>query len=195
MKIILIHGSVNYIAKPSIISTITKKLAKVIFKGTTQDYMSAFENYLKEKEYDVEQHQWSGSVSLEEIRNEGRKLHRKLKKEKEVLIVAKSNGGLIAQFSLLGLNHKLIQIATPNINPKTDLDIINIYSNTDKIQQAGIRFYGLMTGHIGSRKLYGDNVRNISMDGLRHVDFGKEQYYPIYEELIRKTIQEIKKTD
>jgi len=188
MKIILIDGFSNYVTKAHLISNISKKISKIIFGRTTQDYMNKFEKYLNDKGYETEQHKWSKSIKLKEIREEAKKLHRELKKEENILIVAKSNGGLLAQYALLGLNHKLIQIATPNIQTKTDLHIINIYSNTDKIQKAGIKYYELLTGHVGSRKMYGKHIRNISMDGLDYNDFGKEKYYPIYEDIIKKVI-------
>lgn len=150
--------------------------------------MDLFESFLKEKKYEVVQFKWNESIKLSKIREEARKLHRELKKEKNILIVAKNNGGILAQYALLGLDYKLIQIATPNINPKTTLHIINIYSNNDNIQKAGIKFYQMTTGHHGSRKMYGDNVRNIAMDGLSHNDFNKKEKYYIYENIIKKTI-------
>lgn len=188
MKIILIHGSKNYIQKPKWIRAISKAISKKLFGRITPKYMDFFEEFLKKKDYEVEQFKWSGSLKISDIREEAKKLHRELKKEEDILIFAKSNGGLLAQYALLGLNHKLIQIATPNIQSKTELQIINIYSNTDKIQKAGIKYYQLLTGHVGSRKMYGEHVRNISMDGLNHDDFDKEEKYKTYEDIIKKII-------
>lgn len=189
MKIILVHGSKNYISKSKWTTKISKTISKKLFGKDTKQYMDDLEKYLKEKGYNVEQFKWSESIQLSEIRNEAKKLHRELKKEEKILIVAKSNGGILSQYALLGLDQPLIQIGTPNINLKTNLHIINIYSNTDKTQQRGIEFYQLTTGHVGSRKLYGEHVRNIAIDGLNHEDFDKEENYKIYEDIIEKTIR------
>lgn len=190
MKIILINGSKNYNQKSNWIKATSKAISKNLFGEKTQENMNSFEKFLKEHNYDVKQFKWNGKLEISKIREEAKKLHRELKKEKNILIVAKNNGGLLAQFALLGLNHKLIQIATPNVQTKTNLYVINIYSNTDKIQKAGIKYYQLLTGHISSRKMYGKNVRNISMDGLNHDEFDKKDKYKIYEDIIKKVINE-----
>lgn len=187
MKILLIHGSTNFAPKNKLFQAITKKITTTFFKQQSGEPITTFQKYLEEKGYEVELYKWSGNANITSIREEGKILHRKLKKEPEQLLFAISNGGLLAQYALLGLEHKLIQVGTPNINPKTNLHIINIYSNTDKTQQLGINFYRFMTGHVGSRKLYGDKVRNIAMDGLSHKELDEQTQYDKYEELIRKT--------
>ncbi len=190
MEVIIIHGSKTYLNGSQWIRRLSYKIASCFSEEVPSfNYVYKFKNYLQRKGIKAEVFRWSGNIGLSDIKEASKRLNKILVKKKKVILFGKSNGGLISQFSAMKNEEKIlkiVQVGTPNLskNYAGNIPLVNIYSNSDKMQRNGIILYSALRFKRGSRKLFGEQVKNIVMNLNNHKDFNHKKIFDFYYKYI-----------
>jgi hypothetical protein len=190
MKVIVIHGSKTYFGKPSY-KNLTYLLArKIIGEDPTHKYADDMRDSFIKKGLKSEVFYWNGDIFLWKIKKAAEKLAEDINKKRvPVIIFAKSNGAILAQFASMKTNliKKIVQIGAPNLSKhsKIKIPLINIYSPIDNIQRRGIILNSIFNFSMGSRKLEGTNVQNIILNGKNHRDWNNKKMFGFYYKLLK----------
>jgi hypothetical protein len=192
MQVIIIHGSaiVPYGSK-RFRDFLNKILGAFLEEEPNFDYTIKLNRYLKERNIKSDIFLWSAGILIKDFKRAAEELKKVIKKSKgEIIIIAKSNGAIIANLASKGLEHKIkkiIQIGCPII-PKyinKKINIINIYSKKDKTQTNGLIFNSLQSLSICKRKIQAKNVKNIELKKINHLMLNKTKLFNLYyKELI-----------
>lgn len=150
-----------------------------------KDWAKALKRVM-DKNIDTKIFEWNGGISEKKsIIPASKKLKEYIIKQKnydEIILFAKSLGGVVAENAISEMNDdrikKIIYVATPHkssdVKIPKNTEVVNIYSREDNYQRFANRVL-----YFGKGKQILNNAKNVCIDDVKHSEFNYDKFVNI----------------